>query len=327
MRFFMTGATGFVGSRIAAKLRDNNYKVNAIVRNPDRADFLRRLGVQVFQGDVTDKDSMRAAMQGCDGVFHVAGWYKIGVRDKSPGYKINVQGTRNVLGLMQELGIRKGVYTSTVAVNSDTHAEAKDESFQFMGEHISEYDRTKAGAHEIALTFIKNGLPLVILMPGLIYGPDGASLSDESLRLYLQGKLPMIPKRSAFCWSHVDDIADAHLLAMQKADPGTTYMITGPCHTLTEAFDMAEQITGLKAPMAVPPALLKITAFFSSLIEWIVPLPPLYSSEALRVQAGVTYLGDNSSARRDLGYHPRPLSKGLKETLLYERSRLNSVDL
>lgn len=324
MTYCLTGATGFVGSHIAKQLREQNHTVNAIVRNPEKADVLRALGVNVFQGDVTNKNSMRAAMQGCDGLFHIAGWYKLGVKDKSPGRKINVEGTRNVLELMQEFEIPKGVYTSTVAVYSDTKGEIKDESYRFTGKHISEYDRTKAEAHDIALEFINNGLPLVILMPGLIYGPNGTSLSDESLRLYLQGKLPMIPKRTAFCWSHVDDIAKAHLLAMQTAKPGSTYLITGPIHTLIDAFNMAQEITGIKRPMSVPPALLKVSSVFSSLIERILPLPPLYASETLRVQAGVTYLADNSKAKRDLGYAPRPLREGLEETLLYEKDKLQN---
>lgn len=79
----------------------------AVVRNPDKAADLKSPGVTLVKGDVTEKESMRAAMKGCDGVFHIAGWYKIGVRDKTPGVKINIDGTRNVLELMQELGIRK----------------------------------------------------------------------------------------------------------------------------------------------------------------------------------------------------------------------------
>src|SRR4030065_2272207 len=107
---------------------------------------------------------MRAAMQAVDGVYHVAGWYKIGTRDKSDGEKVNVQATRNVLELMKELRIPIGVYTSTLAVNSDTHGQLVDESYHFTGKHISEYDRTKALAHDIAGHFISEGLPLIIVM-------------------------------------------------------------------------------------------------------------------------------------------------------------------
>ena len=88
---------------------------------------------------MTEKESMRKPMMGVDGVFHVSGWYKVGVRDKSQAYAINVEGTRNVLELMKELKISKGVYTSTLAVNSDTHGVEADESYQFTGKHISVY--------------------------------------------------------------------------------------------------------------------------------------------------------------------------------------------
>ncbi|MBE3561413.1 MAG: NAD(P)H-binding protein, partial [Ktedonobacteraceae bacterium] len=126
MKFFVTGATGFVGSHVTRQLVEAGHEVVAIVRNPGKAKQLTDLGVTIHQGDVTDKESMRAPMQGVDGVFHIAGWYKVGVTDKSEGEKINVQGTRNVLELMQELHIAKGVYTSTLAVNSDTHGQLVD---------------------------------------------------------------------------------------------------------------------------------------------------------------------------------------------------------
>ncbi len=322
MKYFLTGATGFVGNRLAKMLRNRNHEVVAVVRNPEKAQALVDMGVTVVKGDVTDKESMRQPMTGCDGVFHVAGWYKVGVKDKKPGWQINVEGTRHVLELMKELHITKGVYTSTLAINSDTHGAERDESYHFTGKHISEYDRTKAAAHDVALQFIKEGLPLVILMPGLIYGPDGTSMSDEALRLYLQKKLPVIPQQAGYSWAHVDDIAEAHILAMDKAQPGTTYIICGPTHTLAEAMQIAEEVTGIRKPLAIPPVMLKITALLVSLIEWLIPLPEMYSSEALRVQAGVTYLGDNAKAKRELGYNPRPLREGLEETLSYELEKM-----
>jgi nucleoside-diphosphate-sugar epimerase len=322
MKYFLTGATGFVGGSLAKKLIIAGHEVIAVVRNPDKAGDLKAIGVTVVKGDVTDKESMREAMKGCDGVYHVAGWYKVGAKDKTPGQKINVDGTRNVLELMKEFAIPKGVYTSTLAINSDTHGKLMDENYHFDGKHISEYDKTKAEAHTIAEQFIKEALPLVIVMPGLIYGPDGTSLSDEALRLYLKKKLPMIPSKSAYSWAHVDDIAHAHILAMEKAKPGSKYMICGPSHTFSEGLSIAKKITGIRKPLVVPPFMLKITAFFSSLVEGFINLPEMYNSEALRVQAGTTYLGDNSKAKKELGYNPRPLEQGLKETLTYEMEKL-----
>lgn len=126
MKYFLTGATGFVGGRLARLLRANGHDVVALVRNPAKATDLLEAGVIVAPGDVTQPDTLRAPMAGCDGVFHVAGWYKLGVRNKSDGQKINVEGTRNVLNAMRDLGIPKGVYTSTLAVNSDTGGKLMD---------------------------------------------------------------------------------------------------------------------------------------------------------------------------------------------------------
>ncbi|HLY29456.1 MAG TPA: NAD-dependent epimerase/dehydratase family protein, partial [Ktedonobacterales bacterium] len=215
MRYFVTGATGFVGGRVARQLIAANHQVVAIVRSPAKAGDLAALGVEIHQGDVTDKESMRAPMTGVDGVFHIAGWYKIGVRDKRDGERINIQGTRNTLEMMRELGIRKGVYTSTLAVFSDTHGKLVDETYRYDGPHLSEYDRTKWVAHyEVADPMIKDGLPLVIVQPGVVYGPGDTSSVRTTFTQYLQRKLPLLPEKTAFSWAHVDDIARGHILAM-----------------------------------------------------------------------------------------------------------------
>ncbi|HNE06495.1 MAG TPA: NAD-dependent epimerase/dehydratase family protein, partial [Anaerolineales bacterium] len=227
MKYFVTGATGFVGGVLAKKLREAGHEVNASVRSPEKAKDLQALGVKLFKGDVTDKESMREAMTGVDGVYHIAGWYKVGTRDKSGGVQVNINGTRNVLELMQELKILKGVYTSTLAINSDTKGVLADEKYHFTGEHISEYDRTKAEAHKLADEFIAKGLPLVIVQPGLIYGPGDTSSVRASLLDLLKGRLPMLPRQTAMSWAHVDDIVHGHILAMEKGKVGESYIICG----------------------------------------------------------------------------------------------------
>jgi nucleoside-diphosphate-sugar epimerase len=319
MKYFLTGATGFIGARVARQLVEAGHEVVAVVRNPAKAQDLVGQGIAVQKGDVTDKQSMRAPMTGVDGVFHIAGWYKIGGRDKSAGEQINVQGTRNVLELMRELEIPKGVYTSTLAINSDTHGRLVDESYRYNGSHVSEYDRTKWAAHQVAEQFIAGGLPLVIVMPGLVYGPGDTSSVRTTLIQYLQRKLPIIPKQTAFCWAHVDDIARGHILAMEKGKTGESYIIAGQPSTLEDALLLAERSTGVPAPrMRATPSLLKALAGVMSVVEKVVQVPDDYSAEYLRISAGLTYLGNNAKARRELGYNPRPLKEGLAETLYHE---------
>lgn len=320
MKYFVTGATGFLGNVLARQLRQQGHDVNALVRDPRKASELQSLGVKLFKGDVTEKESMRAGMEGVNGVYHVAGWYKIGVHDKTDGEKVNVEGTRNVLELMKELRIPKGVYTSTLAINSNTHGEVKNESYHFTGKHISEYDRTKAEAHEIAKQYIANGLPLVIVMPGGIYGPGDTSVLRTTLIQFLRGKLPMLPKKSGFCWAHVEDTARGHILAMDKGVSGETYIIAGEPYTYQDAFTLASHLTGKPVPRFVSHQLFKVMSTVVRPFDSF--LPESYTSETMRVLSGVTYWGDNSKAKRFLGYNPRPLTEGLESTLKHEMSLL-----
>ena len=320
MKYFLTGATGFLGGVLARQLRAAGHEVHASIRDVKKASELKSLGVRLFTGDVTDKESLRAAMQGVDGVYHVAGWYKVGVRDKTPGERVNIQGTRNVLELMQELGIPRGVYTSTLAVNSDTHGKVVDESYRFTGRHLTEYDRTKAEAHRIAEGFIARGLPLVIVMPGGIYGPGDTSVLRKNFIDFLQGKVPALPTQAGICWGHVEDTAHAHMLAMEKGVPGETYIIAGEPSTFVDAFQLASHITGKPAPRAVPHQIMTVMSYLVKPFENF--LPEMYTSEGMRILGGVTYWGDNSKAKRFLGFRPRPLSEGLESTLKHEMSLL-----
>ncbi|MAS38236.1 MAG: epimerase [Anaerolineaceae bacterium] len=324
MKYFLTGGTGFIGGRVARQLREAGHEVVALVRDPAKAVDLAALGARLAAGDITDKATLRDPMTGVDGVFHVAGWYKIGVRNTDAGQRINVEGTRNVLETMRDLNIPRGVYTSTLAVNSDTHGQIVDEAYRYDGPHLSEYDRTKwAAHHDVAEPMAADGLPLVTVMPGLVYGPGDTSVMHDVMRQYLQRRLPMVPQQTAYCWAHVDDVARGHIVAMEQGREGESYMICGEPYTLVKALELAEQITGVPAPpLKVPPVMLKVGSALARAAELFTTLPAAYSSEGMRVSAGVTYLGDNSKARRELGYAPRPLAEGLRETLLHDLRQL-----
>jgi nucleoside-diphosphate-sugar epimerase len=192
-KYFVTGATGFVGGEIVKQLIGRGHKVVALARAPERATMLRALGVELHAGDITDRETLKTPMEGVDGVFHVAAWYKIGIKEPLAD-QINVDGTRNVLQTMRTLEIPRGIYTSTLAVFSDTKGAVPDETYRYEGAHLSQYDRTKWIAHyRVAVPKMAEGLPLSIVMPGMVYGPGDTSGIHAALVDLLRGRLPMTP--------------------------------------------------------------------------------------------------------------------------------------
>jgi nucleoside-diphosphate-sugar epimerase len=330
MRVFVTGGTGFLGGALIRQLLEEGEDVVALVRSSSKGAALAELAsslpgrLDFTEGDITDRDSMRAGMAGADGVYHLAAWYKVGAnaREAKLAETINVDGTRNVCELMEELTIPKGVYTSTLAVNSDTGGEARDEDYQHQGPHLSAYDATKAEAHAIALQKMADGLPLVVAMPGVIYGPGDHSSIGDMIRRYLQGKLPMLPAKPEYCWAHVDDVAAAHRLCMTQGKAGEKYIVCGERMSLVGAFALMEELCGVAAPKRhVGPGMLRFLAGFMQAFQWM-RLPRDYHPETLRVAAQATYLGDNGKACRELGYAPRPLREGMAQTLMAEMEAL-----
>jgi dihydroflavonol-4-reductase len=299
------------------------HDVVELVRDVTRAARLAESGAQLRQGDVSDSASLQSGMQGADGVFHVAGWYRIGERDARAAWMTNVEGTRNVLVAMRDLDIPRGVYTSTLGVFSDTHGRIVDETYHYAGPWLSAYERTKWVAHfEIAEPAQRSGVPLIIVQPGAVYGPGDPSQLGQALGAAARGRLPFVPARSAYCWGHVEDTARAHVLAMERGTPGDTYIVAGPPHTVAEAARMAAELTGAPPPrVLVPPLPLRMIALTLSFLERVPlwpGLPATLTAEYLRVSAGVTYLGSSARAQRELGFNARPLSLGLREMFVID---------
>lgn len=325
MKYFVTGGTGFIGSHLVRRLVDHGDDVVALVRRPAAASLPD--SVEVVEGDITAPAGLEGAMAGCDRVFHLAGWYEVGAPDRTTAYRVNVEGTRNILEAMDALDIEKGVYTSTLAVFSDTNGAVVDESYRYDGPHLTVYDETKWLAHyEVAEPMMGAGLPLVIVQPGAVYGPGDRGPMWRLWRAYLERDLPVIPQRTGVCWGHVEDTVDGLVLAMDGGTPGEAYIIAGEPLPFVDVFDLAEEFTGIDAPRAVSPALFRGLARAVRPLERLVRLPPAYRSESLRFLGGVTYWGDNTKAVRELGLSHRPLAEGLEEMLDTERRVLRAAN-
>lgn len=326
MEYFVTGSTGLIGSRVVEKLLTDDHDVVALTRSRSNASHLPE-AASIVEGDITQKASMREAMDGVDGVFHIAAWFYVGPgpSNEDNAERINVDGTRNVLELMNELDVTKGVYTSTLGVYPLKDWHRIDETVKPECPDTSVYARTKWRAqYEVAEPMAEAGLPLVIVQPGNVYGPGDKSYGSvrSAFQSYLQGNLPMIPRGHYTPWDHVGDIAEGHVRAMDHGEPGEAYIISGSPRDVVDLFECAEEITGVPVPRAVSPRIFGGLAKFMGVLERVVTPPEGFEAEAFRFFAGGRWPVDTSKATEELGITHRPLEEGLRDYLEWEMDQL-----
>jgi nucleoside-diphosphate-sugar epimerase len=320
MRAFVTGGTGFIGGRLVRKLRECGDDVVALVRTPDRALELERIGCELVQGDLQDTDAIRRGVAGSDVVFHGAAIYKVGIpaSEQQAMYETNVRGTERVLDAAVEAAVPKIVYVSTINVFGNTHGEIVDETYvRPENGYLSYYDETKHEAHGVALDRIhRRDAPIVIVQPGAVYGPGDHSEIGNVIDQTRTGKLKLLPFGSTgFNLVHVDDVADGTILASERGNTGESYVLGGEIATMRAMVEKVAQITGRKPPKRdMPTGLIKAFAPAGPLVGRVLGFPPNLR-ELISVSDGVTYWAKDDKARERLGYSPRDLDTGLRETL------------
>jgi dihydroflavonol-4-reductase len=325
MKAFVTGGTGFIGRHVIQHLIDRGYDVTCLVRRPENATDLRDVGATIVQGDITQRDSMRAGMTGADVVFHCAGWYEIGLSLSAAQRmeRINVDGTENVLGLAVELAVPKIVYTSTAVVLGNTYSVVVDETHQRDSPFDSAYDRTKYQAHQVAERYISQDAPIVIVLPTGVYGPGDHSMIGTFLRLLLRRMVPLMPGAdTGFSFVYVDDVARGHVLAAEKGQAGQSYVLGGDVMTVGDAMQVIARLAGVPAPLLLLDS--RLIAPLRPLVTWLerfVPLPSVVSSEMLNT-LGSTWWVTSAKAERELGYTHRPIEEGMAETVTWEVAQL-----
>jgi nucleoside-diphosphate-sugar epimerase len=319
MKAFVTGGTGFIGKRLVRKLIDRDYEVSGLARSLASQQALVEMGVQPVPGDLDNIEALRTGMKDVDVVFHLAGWYKLGGSASGQAEHINVDGTRHVLETAFQMGVPKIVHVSTVAVYGDTRGikiPVDETVFPPAGPLLTDYDRTKWKAHvEVALPLIKQGAPIVIMMPGVVYGPDDPSLIGQLMQAYYRGLFPMFPgPETTLTLPYVDDVAEGLILGAEKGKPGESYIITGPAISFEKLVPLWSLVSGKSRPLAYIPAsfLHPFIPFVEELNDFI-ELPELISGDSLRV-LGAYYVADSSKARRELGWETRTLEQGMRET-------------
>jgi nucleoside-diphosphate-sugar epimerase len=319
MRAFVTGGTGFIGGRVVRKLRGRGDEVVALVRSPARASDLAELGCELVEGDLTSADAIRRGVQGCDAVFHIAAVYKIGIPASERGSmrEANVRGTELVLDAATEANVKRIVYVSTIAAFGNTHGEIVDETYHYDGDDfLSCYEETKYQSHEVALDRIKRGAPIVIVQPGGVYGPGDHSELGNIIDQTRTGKLKMLMfAETGFNLVHVDDVAEGILLAHDRGKTGEAYVLGGEISTMGDLVRKVADISGRNAPSReMPVSLMKMAIPIGPVVGKVMGFPPNLR-ELIRSSDGVTYWATDEKARRELGYAPRDMETGLRQTL------------
>jgi len=320
VKVFVTGGTGFIGGEVARQLRARGDEVTCLVRTPEKAAELTKLGCTLASGDLSDAEALRNAMQGCDGLIHAAAMYEVGIPAKQhPAmYEANVTGSERVLKAAQEAKVGKIVYVSTVGTFGNTHGEVVDENYEHPGkEFTSYYEETKLEGQRIAERLIaEEDLPCVIVQPGGVYGPGDESQVADLLKEFFAGRLFLLPfPELGICLSHVEDIAGGILLGLDKGVAGETYVISGPATTMREAIDTIAKVSGRKSPKRnMPTGLMKALTPIGPLVGKMIGQPP-NMRELISTADGVTFWASYDKAARELGYAPRGMEEGIRQTL------------
>ena len=320
MRVFVTGGTGFIGGEVVRQLRERGDDVACLARDPEKATKLSALGCEIVSGDLGDTEALRKGMEGCDAAIHAAAMYEVGIPAKQhPAmYQANVTGTENVMKAALDAKVARIVHVSTCGTFGNTHGKVVDETYRNPAkEFTSYYEETKLESQRtVERMAADEGLPAIVVQPGGVYGPGDPSQVADLLKEFFAGKLVLMPfPELGICLSHVEDLAGGILLATDKGKAGEIYVLSGPASTMREAIETVAALTGRKAPKrAMPVPLLKALTPIGPLVGKLFGQPPNLR-ELISSADGVTFWASYEKAGRELGYAPRGLEDGLRQTL------------
>ncbi len=319
MKSFVTGGAGFLGSAVVSRLLARGDEVVALARSGESATTLTRLGAVPVRGDITDARTLDQLLTDVDLVFHLAGDYRVGIRESEHEamFRTNVDGTTIVLDAAITAGVGRIVHVSTVNVFGNTRGRVVDETYERPDRSfLSYYDATRYFAHTVAAARAAAGAPLTIVQPGAIYGPGdhselGAQIDQAARGKYTIRAFPEL----GFTMSYLDDVADGIVLAQTAGKPGESYILGGEVTRLGAVVDAVADLTGHKrARIKLPSTVFKAATPFGALVGRVTGTGPNLH-EVIRASKGVTYWATSAKAERELGYAPRSLDQGLRELL------------
>ena len=329
MRCYVTGASGFIGANLVHQLIAGGHQVKALLRPESDLRGLKSADFERVNGEVSDPKQLVASMRGCDWCFHVAGSYRLWLRDYAPMYAANVEGTRNVIEAAVEAGCSRIVYTSTVGCiglpkEVNRVVTPTDESTPVSESQMSnDYKLSKWKAEVAARELAAKGAPVIIVNPSAPIGPRDVKPTPTGQVIvdFLNRKMPAYLD-TGLNWVHVRDVAIGHILAAEKGRIGQRYILGNAegNWTMQQTFAALEEISGVPAPkMRIPYFAALAVAHVNEVVAGVTGKPPKAPLAGVRMAKYKMWFNP-AKAIRDLGLPQTPPRQALADAVEWFRA-------
>jgi farnesol dehydrogenase len=325
LKILVTGVTGFLGGRIAARLAEAGHEVRGFVRDEARWDG-RPATADAATGDVTDAGSLARAASGCRAIVHCAAMVKPWAKDPEAFDRVNVAGLRNILDAAQAANARVFYTSSFLALGPTDGAIFEEDTPRLTDFAHNDYERTKWRADALAKEATANGAKIVRLYPGVVYGPGTSTQGNhvvQNLLMHARGKLPGMlgPGDRRMSFAYIEDVAGGFVSAVERAQDGSGYILGGDNRTLAELFTIFAKETGIPPPKTKIPY--AVAGLIGKMQRWRAELfgvEPELTDEIVRIYAR-EWAYSSKKAERDLGYKVTPLETGIAKTVGWLRAK------
>lgn len=323
MKCFVTGATGHVGNVLVKELYKLGHQITAYVLPNDRNEYIIEPYANIIYGNILDYEELEKVVINFDVVFHLAGIVEIGTGKRKKLYKVNVEGSKNILKACQKNGIKRLVYTSSVhAFEELPKGQTMAEPLVFDYKRVKgNYAKTKAMATNLILNQENKNLETIILCPSGIVGPFDYLLSNTGQLFvdYLLGRLTAYINGS-YNFVDVRDVVDGIIKASELGKDKSVYLLTGNNIKVKELLDQISDITGLKKIRTkLARWFIYVMSYFAELYYALRNQKPLFTHYSIKV-LGSNHEFSNEKAKNDLGYMPRDINETIKDTLEFAKS-------